>query len=171
MSRTTIFAVAAIASIGAAAFSTSASASFIHRPTNFGGFNASSIAVNKAPLFNTHPAAFSIGLNKAPLFNTHPAAFSIGLNKAPLFNTQPFHAGDPDWCKVHGCGYRYGVGYGSAPVQPYATPVQTYVSPVSPAPAANQNCLSKTYQQDGSALFSDSCTGEQAATAPAQKGG
>jgi hypothetical protein len=63
--------------------------------------------------------------------------------------------------------------YVSAPVQPYvqapvasyvSAPVQRYAQPV----AGPCTCLTKSYMQDGSVVFADNCTKEQAMAGPAQ---
>jgi len=60
---------------------------------------------------------------------------------------RPFYYG-------YGSNYYGGSSYAGAPVQPDAQPV------------ANQNCLSKSYQQDGSVVFADNCTQEAAVSSP-----
>jgi hypothetical protein len=58
-----------------------------------------------------------------------------------------------------------------APTPAYAPPAPAYApAPAAytpPPPAQGCNCLSKTYMQDGTAVFSDNCTKETAMVAPA----
>jgi hypothetical protein len=55
--------------------------------------------------------------------------------------------------------------YVQAPMRSYAVaPVQTYAQPA----AAPCTCLTKSYMQDGSVVFADNCTKEQAMAAPMQ---
>jgi hypothetical protein len=96
----------------------------------------------------------------------HPGGFHPGFH--------PYHPGW--WCRVHGCGGYTGGGYAvagysatptylSGSAQPSYPPAPSY----TPAPApAQASCLSKTYMADGTALFTDTCTGETAMTTPLQ---
>jgi hypothetical protein len=56
--------------------------------------------------------------------------------------------------------------YAAAPS--YSAPAPSYSAP-SQAPASTCTCLTKSYQQDGSVLFQDTCTNEAAAAMPGQQ--
>jgi hypothetical protein len=162
-----ILALAALASIGATALaSTSASAlsSFQSKLIQSHGSAVTGPTNLQSKLIQSHGSAVTGPTNfQSKLVLSHRdalSAFQPG-NPQPGDFHHPFHG------SYVGGGYAYG---GYRPVQAYypATPVQTYAStPVQSTPSRTY-CLTKIYQTDGSALFTDTCTGEQAATAPTQ---
>ena len=162
MSRKTFLAITAAAlAIGTLA-STSASADF--RPGHF----PSSAGAGFKVLRPHFPSAVNF---TRPHF---PSAANFIRPHFPINRFSNVHLHYP---RYQGGGYAVYQGGGYAPVAAYAPPAPAYVAPapayVAPAPSytpSSASCLSKTYQQDGTALFTDSCTGEQAVTAPAQTG-
>jgi hypothetical protein len=178
MSRMTLLAVTAAAlAIGTLA-STTASAGF--RPGRPGHFPSAAGAGFIRPHFPsaanfTRPHFPGAANFTRPHF---PSAANFIRPHFPVnrFSNVHLHYPHP---RYYGGGYAVYQGGGYAPsVVDYTPPAPAYVAPapayVAPAPSytppAQSSCLSKTYQQDGSVLFTDSCTGEQAAAAPAQTG-
>jgi hypothetical protein len=62
--------------------------------------------------------------------------------------------------------YRFGFRYGGVNVVSAPTTVSTPAPASAPAPAPTGSCLTKRELPDGSALFRDRCTGEQAESQP-----
>jgi hypothetical protein len=162
MSRKTLLAVTAAALVIGALASTSASAGFRpgHFPTSAGaGF--SNVRLPHIPLNRFS----NIRLPHIPINRFS----NIRLPHFPINRFSNVHPGfrpyRPGWYP----GYRGGAyavyqSGGYAPAPAYVAPAPSYTPPSS------ASCLSKTYQQDGTALFTDSCTGEQAVTAAVQTG-
>jgi hypothetical protein len=155
--RKSIFALAAIATLGTSALApTSASAFGGH----FGGGH-----------FGGHIGGFGH-------FGGHVWGHGFGSRFGGHFWGHGFGPRFGSWrpgpiCHW-GCGYpgryhwwpRFGFGYRGAPVYGSGVgPSATYAAPVS-APAPARGCLTKQELPDGTALFQDLCTQEQAETQP-----
>jgi hypothetical protein len=167
MSRKTFLAVTAATLAMGALASTSASAGF--RPGHF----PSSAGTGFKVLRPHFPSATNFTRPHFPsaanFIRPHFPLNRFSNIRLPHPGFRPFR---PGWYP----GYRGGAyavyqGGGYAPAPAYVAPAPAYVAPApSYTPPSSASCLSKTYQQDGTALFTDSCTGEQAVTAAVQTG-
>jgi hypothetical protein len=165
MSRKTFLAITAALAIGTLA-STSAFADF--RPGHF----PSSAGAGFKVLRPHFPSAVNFTRPHFPgaVNFTRPHFPSTANFIRPHFPINRFSNVHLHYPRYQGGGYAVYQGGGYAPVADYAPPAPAYVAPAPSYTPSSASCLSKTYQQDGTALFTDSCTGEQAVTAPAQTG-
>jgi hypothetical protein len=114
----------------------------------------------------------------APAAASSDSAYSGGEHSSAVHRvTSEWRPHDGSYWYVHRYGpYQYGYGpsyhyydpryYGIRAVAPPDVPPPDALPPGPPA--ANPNCLSKSYLQDGTVVFTDNCTNETATSAPAQ---
>ena len=165
--RTSIYALAAVAAFGITALTTSSASALGGH--SFGGMHGP-MGVSVKPhgpmgvmIKPKGPVVTGIVIKPKPPIVTGivikpkpPIVTGIILHPKPGFHVS--------WCKWHYCGPGFvpvvGPGVVAAGVVA-STPVVT-------APAAPCTCLTKTYLQDGSVLFKDVCTTESAIATPDQ---
>src|SRR5262249_27167809 len=156
--RTSIYALAAVAALGITALTTSSASAFGgHGPMGFQGPAPGPRGVSSKP----HGP---MGVSIKP---KGPVVTGIIIKKPPMvtgiiIHPKP-HWPHHNWCRWHYCGPRWvpvvGAGVGVVSTGVIAS------APVA-APAPTCTCLTKTYLQDGSVLFKDVCTRESAVAMP-----
>jgi hypothetical protein len=148
--RTSSYALAAVAALGIGALApSSASAHVPHGPMGLKFTPHGPMGVAIKPHF---PVVTGIVIKPHP-----PIVTGIIIKPHP----HPWN-----WCQWHYCGPHWPV-YGSGVAVVGAGAGAVAPTPVAATPAPTCTCLTKTYLQDGSVLFKDVCTSEQA-VAPAQ---
>jgi hypothetical protein len=182
LNRSQILSLAAVATIGAVAFVTSASA----KPTPVLQ-RATSIQINKPMQVNSTPIKVNTGalhaittVNSGAIKPIYPVGKpslppAVAFKKPIDIDCVTFkgcdhdkdHDGDHDHDWDHDHHHHWMVWwhqphYG---VVDYSTVTAPVATATTPAPC---NCLTKQYLQDGSVLFTDLCTKEEAMATPAE---
>ena len=178
MSRSSLFAVAATAAIGAALLApTSAFAapgpSFNsqHGPSPQGSapkVQKGLIGHDKITLSPNHasPNSSPNGISPKPLIGSDPKTWTPQKPQKKIVGGDPI-TWSPSWKHHHHrwwwwyAHYRY---YRPVPIETVTKVVTTPV--VQPVVGNNCNCLTKEYLKDGSVLFKDVCTKEAAMATP-----
>jgi len=153
--RTSIFALAAVAALGITALTTSSASAL-------GGHGFSGMHGPMGVSIKPHGPMGVMIKPKGPIVTgiiikpKPPIVTGIIIHPKPGFHIS--------WCKWHYCGPGFVPVVGPAVVATGAVAA----APVVTAPAAPCTCLTKTYLQDGSVLFKDVCTTESAIAPPDQ---
>jgi hypothetical protein len=165
--RSSIYALAAVAALGVTALATSSASA---RPMGPMGMKVSA----HGPMgVSVKPHVQGLVINKPQvqgLVIKQHGPQGVIIKPKPIvgiiINPKPHWPPMVNWCKWHYCGPHWGPvvtgGVGIVGARVVAT------APV--APAQSCTCLTKTYLQDGSVQFKDVCTTETAIASPAQLG-